>query len=44
MDGSLAGSGSFASITGKIGGGECELRLTNGNGNIDILKGRPKPK
>jgi hypothetical protein len=25
-------------LSGKIGGGGCELRLTNQNGNIDILK------
>ena len=25
-------------VNGKIGGGGCELRLSNQNGNIDILK------
>ena len=33
-------SGAIAadSITGKISGGGCEMRLTNQNGNIDIVK------
>ena len=26
------------SMSGRIGGGDCELRLTGSNGNIDILK------
>ena len=34
VNGALGGD----QITGKIGGGGCELRLTNQNGNIDILK------
>jgi hypothetical protein len=25
-------------LSGRIGGGGCDLRLTNQNGNIDILK------
>jgi DUF4097 and DUF4098 domain-containing protein YvlB len=44
MEGPLGGSGSSTSVTGKIGGGECELRLTNGNGDIALLRGAPKPK
>jgi len=28
------------SVTGKIGAGGCELRLTDQNGNIDIVKAR----
>jgi hypothetical protein len=33
-------SGAIAadSISGKISGGGCEMRLTNQNGNIDIVK------
>ena len=27
------------SLTGKIGSGECELKLNNSNGNIEILQG-----
>jgi hypothetical protein len=27
------------SLSGKIGSGECELRLTNSNGSIELLKG-----
>jgi hypothetical protein len=34
VSGALTGD----SISGKIGGGGCEMRLTNQNGNIDIVK------
>jgi hypothetical protein len=34
VSGAIAGD----SINGKINGGGCEMRLTNQNGNIDIVK------
>jgi hypothetical protein len=33
-----SGTASGDSLTGRIGGGGCELRLTNDNGGIEILK------
>ncbi len=38
----VAASGEFGrdALTGKIGGGGCELHLTDQNGNIEILKGQ----
>ncbi|MFI5175424.1 MAG: DUF4097 family beta strand repeat-containing protein, partial [Terriglobia bacterium] len=35
---SLSGNLSESSVTGKMGNAECELKLTNSNGNIQILK------
>ena len=41
----LGGGGvTSVSIDSKIGAGGCPLRLTNQNGNIEILKGAPKPR
>jgi len=40
----VSGSLGNDSLTGKIGNGECDLNLTNTNGNIDILQaGSKKP-
>jgi hypothetical protein len=38
QDMTVNGAISADSINGKIGGGGCEMRLTNQNGNIDIVK------
>ncbi|MCI0723184.1 MAG: DUF4097 domain-containing protein [Acidobacteria bacterium] len=38
----VSGSLGNDSLTGKIGTGECDLNLTNANGNIDILKAVPR--
>jgi hypothetical protein len=35
----VSGEMSPETITGKIGGGGCELRLMGQNGSIDILRG-----
>jgi hypothetical protein len=36
----ISGSVGGDVLTGKIAGGGCELKLTDQNGSIDILKGR----
>jgi hypothetical protein len=38
VDMTIAGEIGGNELTGKIGGGGCELRLINQNGNIDIVK------
>lgn len=37
VSGNVSGDGGRAELTGKIGGGGCELRLMDQNGSIDIL-------
>jgi DUF4097 and DUF4098 domain-containing protein YvlB len=39
----LTGPTSSDSLSGKIGSGECEVRLTNSNGSIQILRGVAQP-
>jgi hypothetical protein len=34
----VSGALTADSVNGKISGGGCEMRLTNQNGNIDIVK------
>jgi hypothetical protein len=36
----ISGDVAPTALTGRIGAGGCELRLTGQNGNIDILKGK----
>jgi hypothetical protein len=38
-----AGAISSESISGKIGSGECQMVLTDNNGNIEILRAAKKP-
>jgi hypothetical protein len=40
----VTGNLSADSLSGKIGTGECELSLTNNNGNIQILRAALKKK
>jgi hypothetical protein len=40
----VSGSLSADALSGKIGAGECELNLTNNNGNIEILRASLKKK
>lgn len=40
---SVTGAVSGDALVGKIGNGECELRLTNSNSGIEILKARRNP-